>query len=487
MSKDNALYAAKARVLMILPPPDDAVLKEARLFCESFCHRYFEPLRPADYTQFDFENWLSSTSYSEKRKQQLREIRAKMPAVVTKLERRWKTNKCFVKKETYPTYKPPRGIFSRTDHAKVWLGPIAKAMEKEAYRHEWFIKHVPVSDRPKFIMEKMLRPGYCYYNTDHSRFEAHMTRKVMETFELTFYGHMLKHYPREFDMLKEMISVENHCCFRDFSFNVEATRMSGDMITSLGNGITNLMATAFVLSRKGLKFGSYPIFVEGDDGLFAAPIDLKLDSSDYKDLGFDVKLISSPTPSLGCFCGMVYTDTEPFRLIKDPMKTLLNFGWTDQSVTTIKKKNKLLVAKAYSLLCELPNCPIVPSLALRVLKNHKGKNVHARFHLDGYHPIDLKGSVRGNYLDVCVDVDSFLRLHPVDVDLRTRELFSDLFGFSPTMQVQIESRLLSAPWPYDFPEMDCFAGLLRDVNDYSAKYVCSLPIRNVRVGTTQSK
>lgn len=480
MSKDNALYAAKARVLMILPPSDAVFLKEAQKFCEEFCELNFDPLPPSDYSQFDIEDWLSATNYSEKRKQQLREIRAKMPAIITKLERKWKTNKCFVKKETYPTFKPPRGIFSRTDHAKVWLGPIAKAMEREAYRHEWFIKHVPVSERPQFIMDRMLRPGFTYYNTDHSRFEAHMTRPIMHAFELTFYKRMLLHYPREYRILEDLISTTNHCCFRDFSFNVEATRMSGDMITSLGNGITNLMATAFVLSQHGVRFGTYPIFVEGDDGIFGIPSSVHINGNDYKPLGFDVKLESNSSPSFGCFCGMVYSDTKPYHLIKDPMKTLLNFGWTDQNAVSVKKKEKLLVAKAYSLLCELPNCPILPFLALRVLGKHKGKKVKAKFHLDGYSRPIVTGKIHGNTLDATVDVDSFLRLHPVEIDFQTRELFADLFGFSPTMQTMIEEKLMTSPWPYDFPEMDLFAGLLKDVNTYSSNYILTMCDRNVR-------
>lgn len=478
-STQNALYAAKARVLMVLPQPDENVLRCARYFVDQFCKMHFDPIPPNDPRIFDVEGWLSNTNYSEKRKQQLRDIRAKMPEHITYLERRWKKNKCFIKKESYPSYKPPRGIFSRSDFAKVWLGPIAKAMESVAYEKDWFIKHVPVSDRPKFIMDRMVRPGYTYYNTDHSRFEAHMTSSVMKTFELVFYKHLLINYPREYLMLEDLIATENHCCFKDFSFDVSATRMSGDMITSLGNGITNLLATAFVMHEHHINIDDYPIFVEGDDGLFALPNSVKILGSDYTQLGFDVKLESSSSPSFGCFCGMVYSDTEPYQLVKDPVKTLMNFGWSDKIVKSNRKKQELLNAKAMSLLCELPNCPIVPFLALRVLRDCKAKKIRAKFNLDGYHTIDFKGTVRGNCLDAVVDRDAFMSTHPVNIADATRQLCSDLYGFSPTLQKSIEHRLMSCSFPYDFPEIDWILGSNKDVCDYSQNFIVSICERNV--------
>jgi hypothetical protein len=177
------------------------------------------------------------------------------------------------------------------------------------YEHPAFIKHVPVSDRPDYVRNMVYAVGRRYIATDYSAFESLFTKCIMEACEFELYEYMLSRHPEGKRILERMIRVlggSNKLRYKYFTVMLEATRMSGEMCTSLGNGFSNLMFMEFVCS----KVGSSRIegVVEGDDGLFGVEGTLPT-AEDFKKLGLAIKLEVHDTLDTAGFCGIIF-DTE---------------------------------------------------------------------------------------------------------------------------------------------------------------------------------
>jgi hypothetical protein len=197
--------------------------------------------------------------------------------------------------------------------------------------------------------------------------------------------------------------------------------MSGDMCTSLGNGFTNLMVSLFALHEAGVDLTKVCGHVEGDDGIFSAPIVPSVNA--YASVGFDIKLERIESPETASFCGIIYSQTGD--LLRDPLKFIRGFGWTGTMVDAGRKvKFELLRAKALSAMYETPNCPIVGALAYAAYRMTMAYS--PRYVDDGYHrpprSIDVK---------------------PPCPSEETRMLFARLYGIDPKTQRDVESAALA--------------------------------------------
>jgi hypothetical protein len=389
----------------------------------------------------DFEEWLSSTSYNDARKNELRfaneQLRGGLPT--RKLASHIDT---FVKTEFYPTLKHARMINSRHDAFKVWSGPRFKAIEEVIYDLPWFIKHVPVPMRPFKIMD-LRKSGCHYYATDFTAFESHFIPKLMNICECELYRWCLAN-ERDAGFLCSILMGPNRMRTRTHVFaTCRGRRMSGDMCTSLGNGFTNLMLAMFLVSE---KHGSMQGYVEGDDGIFASTVPLT--SSDYEKMGFTIKIEEVADPCSASFCGLIFADGG--QIVRDPYKFLQGFGWTSSFINAGSRiMDELLRAKALSCVYETPQCPIVGALARAALK--RTEHVHPRFVQDGYHDV----------LPDVVDIPAFAP------SMATRELFSVLYGISIQHQLLLERALSSG-------NMQRVASLLPpplDVGHFAQNYV----------------
>jgi hypothetical protein len=246
-------------------------------------------------------------------------------------------------------------------------------MEDELYNmlnehgHPWFIKHVPVPDRPKYLAA--LRRGCMrYFGTDYTAYEAHFVEQVMATFECRLYRHMLKNYPVVADFICDIITGTNVCYFNGIKMLIPATRMSGEMCTSLGNGFTNLMMMLYVCNKCNLTCDGY---VEGDDGIFA--VSGEPEWGLFKKLGFTITKEEVEDPKEANFCGMICSSTA---CVKDPFRVLSTFGWTFSFIHAGQHvMMSLLRAKSLSLAYELGACPVVCALARRGLYLTRGTKV----------------------------------------------------------------------------------------------------------------
>jgi len=359
------------RVARKTPEPDPELLIELKNFVEDWVKKNLTPLSANCDTSV--KTWLDKTSYPAWRKAQL-EMRA--AGVMDDLDPKHFDVKAFMKDETYPEYKHARGIYSRTDEFKTFVGPIFKLIEKEVFALDWFIKKIPVKDRPSFI-EKRLGHGFQFFASDYTAYESHFTRIILETIEWPLYNFMTQYLPdrdKFMHYVQNVIGGRNKCINKFFGIELEATRMSGEMNTSLGNGFSNLMLMLFVCSKVGMT--NVVGVVEGDDGLFTGEGKFPT-SKDFEKVGFTIKCEVFDRLSDASFCGMVY-DPKDKVIVTDPLKELASFGWTTHQYAKsgTRRKMELLRCKAISLAYQYGGCPILTSLArygLRITEKYNAR------------------------------------------------------------------------------------------------------------------
>lgn len=332
----------------------------------------------------------------------------------------------FIKSEFYVEEKYARTINPRSDHFKVFAGPLIKAVEEQVFSMKWFIKKVSVPDRPALI-SRLRSYGTKYFISDYKAFESHFTPEVLNACELRLYEHCLSWCP-DVDVLCDTLGGKNIMTTREGTMCiVKGKRMSGDMNTSLGNSFTNLMLTLFVYHEKGLPVDG---FVEGDDGVFASSE--VPDADDYARLGFSIKIFEVDSPTLGAFCGLIFNDVGRPEILRDPIRFLMGFGWTHSFLYAGPKiMSELLRCKALSAVYETPQCPIIGAIARRALVETRhvrvDQKMFEKYMRDGYHeriPIDE------------INIDE-----PLMPSMTTRHLFALKYGISIPEQLYCEERV----------------------------------------------
>jgi hypothetical protein len=266
--------------------------------------------------------------------------------------------------------KPFRCINARVDLAKVLFGPYIKAIEEVVFHDPRFIKKVPVPERFEYIRQKLVKAGSKYSVTDFTSFESTFNVKLMLAIELqviAYVGRDLPNFKWFYSLFKSTVCGENHCSFRYFTAVVRATRMSGEMDTSLANGITNLVMLQFVGHKYGLD--DVPCVVEGDDGMATWPLSINPSEKDWEEWGFKIKLAMYSNPFEGGFCGMNMDETSGVNC-PDPSPFVAKFWWaTDNAVlASARTQRMLLSAKALSAAYEYAGAPVVGSVVRAALR-----------------------------------------------------------------------------------------------------------------------
>lgn len=380
------------RLLALNHPIDRVLLLEFKNFVRSWCDKYLEPLRENSLTSFDRMSvvaWLETTEYPQWRREEL--LRA--------YDRVWSRNELapsrdkfhymvssFWKDEFYEEYKNARMINSRSDYYKCLVGPIAKAMERSVFdmkRIGWFIKKVPVVERAKYVFEKLFRVGGMYFSSDFTSFESSIDESIMDACEMVVYERLvsgLAHGSEFLEILREAQLGPQVLKTKYGKIKCKARRMSGEMVTSLGNGLTNILVVMFSLVKSGCEFENIDCVVEGDDGLFvfshphhSASKVVEAVRATTLNLGFDVKLKYEPEINTASFCGLVF---DPVALVNiaDPVKVVTKTVWGSgyYKNTRHNKLLSLLKMKALSTAYQYNGCPIICAYAywlLRRLRN----------------------------------------------------------------------------------------------------------------------
>jgi len=422
----HTLLAGAAKRFATRPPErDPEVARKLKAFVRTWVRKNVAQLAPDSDTSF--ETWLKKTDYTEARKAELTLIWNTRDKALSKKDRRVKM---FMKNESYTDYKHGRAINSRSDRFKVEVGPIFKLIEEQLFKLPWFIKKVPVAERAKYVYDRLYAPGAKYVATDYTSFEALFTKGLMEDVEFELYDWVTEQMPEHDDFMATVRSTlggTNTIVNKNLTLEVEATRMSGEMCTSLGNGFSNLMFMLFVCDQIGSKVIGV---VEGDDGLFRI-IGRIPDTSMFEELGLLLKMEIHDHLNTASFCGQIF-DIDTMTVITDPKKVLASFGWIDGKYALSKMTRKLgmLRAKAWSVGYQYPACPILSSLARCYLR--LTRSIDARVALNDP---SLSSYQRGKLKEM---FDTGRPELNKGIAPATRELMHTVFGISPELQRRYE-------------------------------------------------
>jgi len=425
---ETVLDGCKRRFLVKPPASTRSTRRRFRQFVRKWLRDNLDPLTRDEVLSFD--EWLERSNYPNWRKLEIRKAWedscSDYSGQNTNVLRRHGRLKSFCKVECYTKYKPARAINSRSDSFKAFSGRFFKSIEEKVFALPYFIKHIPVKDRSKYLDSVFSGWQGPYYQTDYSHFESHFTPEYMKMCEFELYKYMMGGFPCEMEAIMNTMAGMNVCQFREFTVKVKGVRMSGEMCTSLGNGFANLMNTLFLVKEKG---GTCVGVVEGDDGLFAANV--KLDHEDYKRLGFDIKIEEVSHYRLASFCGIV--SSVRGNPLADPRRVLLTFGWTHSPMMSSKNSRGLLRAKALSLLYEHPNCPILTQLAMRYIALTEGSK--PIFSSNWYERL-----LNEEVIKFSADTLASMR---EGIDWEVRMQFADCYGIDVQHQLQIEKEISS--------------------------------------------
>jgi hypothetical protein len=362
----SQIEGAVKRIACRMPAINRARLRRLKRFCFRFLNHHFKDDQFTAEENFEFEDFITKTPYTQTRKEELTKINKN----IFNIDGKGFNVHGFTKDENYPEYKHFRGIMSRSDDYKTRVGPFFRKFDKILFNKKFFIKKIPVTQRAQWLSEKFrfAREIYC---TDFTSFEATFGPLLMKI-EMSIYSWFLKNNPNHdkiMNLLRSGIGGINKIKYSQFLFTIFCRRMSGEMNTSGGNGLMNLMMTYFILEERGNPLDLSTAF-EGDDGCIEInSIYTQPTPTDYSDLGANIKIDKPDSPSEASFCGLIY-DVQALDNVTDPVDCLMSFGWTTQQYAGAcnKKLLALLRSKSLSMLYEYPACPILKELALYGLR-----------------------------------------------------------------------------------------------------------------------
>lgn len=432
---DSQLGAVRKRMTQKMPDQDPLVMKRLKEFVRNWIESNLLPL-DAD-TDVTLETWLAKKkTYTESRKQQLREACARYEADPTNAK--WEKVNAFIKDENYESYKYARGIYSRSDEFKSFCGPTVSAIEEVVYKLPQFIKHVPVSDRPRWLYEKLSKQGTLFFATDFTSFEAIFTREMMECVEFQLYRYMTRNLPGGVawaDKLCRVLGGTHDITFSTLGLKMCDRRLSGEMVTSLGNTFTNLMLLLFAAKEGGCEPMDDSVGVEGDDSTFAPNPPERFPNADwFRKLGCIIKLEKYERLSDVSFCGLLFAEGVQHTLT-NPLVEIAQLGWaTDRYINSSEKKLlSLLRCKALSLVHQYPGAPVIRALgeyALRVTRSVRYGDLWRAVH-GSMNQWEIEQFVQFDYADES-------NVPKVEVHAFSRVLIEETFGLSVAEQLALE-------------------------------------------------
>lgn len=428
----NYEYGCRKRIGAMLPVIDEALMTRFENFVVQWLQGNCTPLQNSDVLTVD--KWLEETHYPEWRKVELREA---WDGCHHNLRRRHYRLKSFIKQERLDSVKPPRIINSRSDCFKCATGPAFHAIERSLFYGEnsyLFIKSVPVCDRPTYIKKSIECPGRRYLSTDFSSFEGSFSARLMKACEFKLYEHMLSRCDAgrlALTHIKKALAGKNIGQSRLGRYTIGATRMSGDMCTSLGNGFTNLMVTSFVMEESGVSDADWDGLFEGDDGIMSVTQSKIIDQTVYSRLGFKIKLEQHTELCTASFCGNVF-DPEELQNTCSIDEMLSKFGWTLSPLRFAGARVclQLLKAKAMSLLYEFGGCPVAQALGRYVLRCTEGV-------IPRWSDEDMSWSFKNDKNAREIAHKNVLRV----VGPATRQVVARKFGYPIELQLRVEKWL----------------------------------------------
>lgn len=225
----------------------------------------------------DIRTWIEHRPYTRARKTALLNVLSRISDA--EISRMIFPNlvKCFIKDETYGKLKPPRLIASRVDEAKVLLGPYFHHIDEALFNSIYSVKHIPYSQRPTVIEErfsKYHKMHYRYLCLDYTSFECSANRDMQLAFEYVIYRRIFPSIVYSSLVTRLLSNKTRLTSYGLGCASISTVRFSGEMNTSCGNTLYNLMAIKYCLRIMGIKTH---MLVEGDDSIVAIPQDFDIE------------------------------------------------------------------------------------------------------------------------------------------------------------------------------------------------------------------
>lgn len=412
------------------PPLDRAFKRKFKRFVQLWLKQNLKPLTPDNLLTFD--DWLAQTPYSESRRIELKKAWDSLGRLPDR--KKFAKIKSFIKDETYEEFKYCRLINSRVDGAKCYFGPNVQSVSDELFKNPFFIKKIPVPDRPAAIRDSLVGNSGAedgdFIFTDYTAFEAHFTREIMEITQVLLMRYMLQNCHQE-TWLRDyqfIMTGRNFLQFKHVSCSLNATRMSGEMDTSLSNGFSNLMLFLFACQERGAT--SVLGFVEGDDGLFrVSPSHCAPTKEDFEKLGFTIKIGHTTKLSEASFCGQVY-DMSELKVVTNPLEVIARLGWTNKKYVECSEKTamELLRSRGYSLVYQYGSCPLLGVLGRRILDLTDGISISEKVlnNMDQWEREKMRAAMAA-------------KLPEMDVGPNTYALVEKLYGIPVARQLELEA------------------------------------------------
>jgi hypothetical protein len=231
------------------------------------------------------------------------------------------------------------------------------------------------------------------------------------------------------ELMRDTIAGKNTLHAKHFTVEITATRQSGEMNTSLGNGFSNLMFLLFVAEKLGAT--EVRAVIEGDDGLSWMNSAESPTAKHFADLGLIIKLEPTLTLEQAAFCGLIF-DSEALANVTDPSVELASFGWCSARYARSNRKTKmaLLRCKGLSLAHQYSGCPIISALARYSLRVTRSYNIQSKVK-------NWRNTYeREQMMDALACPPAF-----VEPDMKTRMLVFTVYGIDLDVQYQIEKYL----------------------------------------------
>lgn len=445
--------------------------RKFRRFVKRWCKKNLVPLDADSDTSF--ETWVVNTPYTLARKNELRMKYERLcDEHGKKLTAEHYAVKSFIKDECYPDFKHARAINSRTDEYKITVGPILQLISNKVFSLKWFIKKIPIKDRPNYIMNRVQREGKTIFTSDYTSFEAHFKKELKDDCEFVLYQYMTQFLPEAAIFMHNIrfTGLLNTITFKSFKMFIEAKKMSGEMDTSLSNGFTNLMFMLFFCGESGCT--NICGCIEGDDGIFVFDGVPPTEEEFFK-YGLIIKVIVFAELNHASFCGMVF-DMDDLTNVTDPISELVSFGWTTARYAKSKKSVHmcLLRAKALSLAYQYPACPILTKLAYKVCQltaSYDSRRFLQNQATHAFNQYELQMMLEAHqYFD-----KNNLNREP---GIKTRILVQDLYGLTITEQLVLEKYIddMTEIKPMCHPLIYQHAPSVWE--EYYSRFTVSLPI-----------
>lgn len=350
----------------------------------------------------------------------------------------------FIKDEGYPMgNKPPRMICARDDLGKTIYGPLFQSLNDQVFHLPFATKHIPNADRPRYISERLYKEGdFVYVVTDMSAFECAMRSHLQEHCEMIVYKRIIPvAYHKYLDelLLPLTMRTRDGVCIR-----TPALRLSGEMNTSLGNTITNVISIETCAHYLGLPEGSYSYVCEGDDALLRLPRSVFYNKDDQyvdqwspimRNLGFNIKIenLGMPLGRAG-YCS-TYWD-EDCNIVINPIKALMTF-YIGNNHMPVEEQLRM---KALNYAVSCPGEPILTALSAAYLN----RTQCARMSWSSFYYEERGDSW---HLKVDHNGDLITTWSPKITwpNLAQRQFFEDMYGVSVEEQLRIELLICRDP------------------------------------------